>query len=292
MPAVIKCQLQRQMSGSIGLNNEQSHRLSYQVWADGLMWGPEVIVGAYTATPDPLPQRYQLWTPGGVATGAYVLSLSYRADDANHSKWHIDVEIGKLPAGRNPTDNVENPLLRPPRYRVEYIEETVVIEKDREGKPITNSVGDPPDSALEDIDAYPVLVVEKNYATLQQIVDLGNTYHRSVNSNAFYGATARKVRFMPIQASDILNENGIEYYTATMRFAFNPRTWDREFLNRGWRYKKTAGGTLQNAIDEKTNLPVTSPVKLKEDGTIAPDGQEFYIVRQILEPKDYGLIGV
>lgn len=292
MPSVIKCTLQREMSGSIAIGNEQSHRLQYVVWTDGPMWGPEIILGAYTATPDPLPTRYQLWTPGGMVTGAYVLSLAYRADATNHNRWIVDVEIGKLPPGRSPNDDAPNPLTRPPRYRIEYVEEQIVIEKDREGKPITNSVGDPPDSALEDVDAYPVLVVDKNYGTLQEIIDLGNLYHRTVNSDTFYGATARKVRFLPLACSDIQNENGIDFYTATMRFAFNPKTWDREYLNRGWRYRKTAGGPLQLAMDDKTNLPVTSPVKLKLDGTVATDGQEVYITRQVLEPKAYGTIGV
>lgn len=292
MPAVLSCTMSRDMSGSISIGNEQSHRLQYQVWTDGPMFGPAVIIGAYTATPDPLPQRYQQWVAGGLSTGAYVLSLSYKSDSANHKKWLIDVEIGKLPPGKSAADDVQNPLLRPPRYRIEYIEEQIIIEKDREGKPITNSVGDPPDSALEDIDAYPVLVVDKNFATLQDIVDLGKQYHRTVNSDTFYGAAAREVKFMPLQASDIQNENGIEYYTATMRFAFNPKKWDREFLNRGWRYRKTAGGALQLAMDDKTNLPVTSPVKLKLDGTLAADGQETYITRQVLEPKAYGSIGV
>lgn len=292
MPAVVSSKLTRDMSGSISIGNEQSHKLRYQVWTDGPMWGPAVIIGAYTATPDPLPTLYQQWVPGGLSTGAYVLSIAYSADDDNHNRWLMDVELGKLPPGKSAADAVQNPLNRPPRYRIEYMEEQIVIEKDREGKPITNSVGDPPDTALEDVDAYPVLVVDKNFATLQEIVDLGNQYHRSVNSDSFYGASARKVRFMPLQASDIQNENGIEFYTATMRFAFNPRTWDREYLNRGWRYRKAAGGPLQLAMDDKTNLPVTSPVKLKLDGTLAADGQETYITRQTLEPKAYGAIGV
>ncbi len=98
---------------------------------------------------------------------------------------------------------------------------------------------------------------------------------------------------LPIQSSDVQYEATTSYYEAALRFAYNPKTWDREVMNRGWRYRPAADQEPIQAIDPGTRLPVVTPVKLAEDGTLLPEGDPPHFVRfETLELAEYNDIGV
>jgi hypothetical protein len=62
-------------------------------------------------------------------------------------------------------------------------------------------------------------------------------------------------------------------------------------MNRGWRYRPAVGQDPIQAIDKKTRLPVTTPVKLAADGTLlAEAAAPHFISFQTLELEDYNLI--
>jgi hypothetical protein len=245
----------------------------YRIECDQQMAKAEVIAQALSGAPDPLPDLYQNHSEFGVTdASSYVQSVDLAQEEGHQCIWKATVNYGPMPPGSSPGDNVATPTLRPTRWRVEWLDQQGILVKDRLGNPIVNSVGDEFDIPLDEPELFMVLVAEKNYLTLQEIIDLGIQYHGTVNSAIFRGGAVRTVKFLPIQSSDIQHESGISFYTAALRFAYNPKTWDREVLNRGWRFRQAAAGPIQKIIDPVTKLPPSQPLNLAADGTLIPDG--------------------
>lgn len=266
---------------------------TYKIICDQPMAKAEVILQALSGAPDALPDLYANHSEYGVTdASAYVQSVELTQEDAHQCVWKASVTYGPMPPGSSPGDNVTTPTLRPTRWRVEWLDQMGILTKDRLGNPIANSVGDEFDIPLEEPELFMVLVAEKNYLTLQEIIDLGIQYHGTVNSAVFKNGAVRTVKFLPIQSSDIQHESGISFYTAVLRFAYNPKTWDREVLNRGWRFRQVAGGPIQKAIDPITKLPPGQPLNLKNaDGTLVPDGQPAeYLKFEANTLADYNVI--
>lgn len=295
--AVLSCKLIAEgRSSRFGLENKNEHSRRYRIRTDNAMdSGFVVLTGAYTASPHPLPTRYSYYTDSsGTDLSTYCTEVSLEQDSNDRKTWIATASFGTLPPGKNPTDAAyDNPILRPPRYRVDFQEESTVVAKDNAGAAIVNSVGDEFDEPLEQEEIYPILVVERNYANLQTVIDIGNEYHKSVNSKVFYGSAVRTVRFLPLTSTELLFENGVSFYTVTFRFMFNKDTWDRVVMNRGWRYRQAAGGNLIPAVDPTTQLPVQSPVKLAANGTLLADGaQPIWLTYQTRPLKDFSSLGV
>lgn len=290
--AVVSCRKKRGLSASYGTYWRHKYTDEYTIEVDSEMSRYQIVQAATSAQPDPLPS---LLTPhtehGTVDQSSYLQDVKLRQSDDNKFLWTATCEFEPLSPNQTVADFTSNPTQRPVKYRMEWIEESGIVEKDINGEPITNTVGDEFDSAIEKPNLYPVLVAEKVYRTIDAIISLGMQYHDSVNSTTFRNGAPRTVKFLPIQSSEIQMENGLDFYVAIMRFAYNPKTWDVELLNRGWRYRPAAGQTPVKAMDKETRLPVSAPVLLAENGTLLAEGAaKHYVKRQVLTPKDYNAI--
>lgn len=283
--------MQRVRRSRFGRQNDNSHTLEYKISTDDPnMMSPFVYAGALVAGPDPLPPVGAPVNLGGIVDGTYVDSVDVVSIEGNARQWVATVQAGKLQPGQQPGDAAAglDPLARPTRWWIEYQEQTVIVEKDRFGTAITNTVGDAPDDAFEEIDPVLILCGSKNYGSLDEVIEIGQEYHRSVNSTKFRKAEPRCARMLPLQVSDVQFEGNTEFISATFRFAYNPSTWDREYLNRGWRYRPAAGQPPVDALDKKTKLPPMAPVKLAADGTLLADGAApHFVKREVLTPKNY-----
>lgn len=298
--AVTECKLQRAgRHATFELENKREYELSYLITTDNKMESDlSVLGGAHTASPDALPTLLSIYNAGGIPdAAAYCLRISLDPSDTD-TRWIAKCHFGPLPPGQDPEENPENPLLRPVRYHIEYHEETITYERDVNGDPIANTVGDTFDEPLEEPIVYMTLVAVKNYATLQQIINIGLQYHDTVNSDTFYGAPARTVRFLPIECGEQQQENGIRYYQATLRFMFKPNrsyspTWDRVIMNTGWRGRQEVGGAIMVLSCDETRLQFIGAPKLTAQGLLLPEGQDpHWLTFQTREAKAYGGIGV
>lgn len=291
--AVIKVERLRGGDATYAVPNAHSYTDTYRIYTNSDMARALVLSGAQATTaPTKVPQLLDYHKDYNVTDAAAVCQqIHLRPEQEDKRIWLATCQFGPLQPNQTPLDNVNSPLLKQTKWHVEWLEETAIVAKDASGVPITNTVGDEFDTPIEQPKLFMVLVAEKPYATLQEIIDLGLEYHESVNSVAFKNGPARTVRFLPIQSQQVQFENGIEYYMASLRFGFNPETWDVEVLNRGWRYRPTAGTAPVKAIDKETHLPVSVPVNLAENGTLLAEGAtKYYVKRQTYKLKDYNAI--
>jgi hypothetical protein len=272
--AVISCTRQRGVTARYSGPATHEYTDKYRIVCDQQMARSQVLLESLNGAPDALPDLYDTHEEYGVIdASSYCQSVDLTQSNEHACLWEAAVQFGPMPPNTSPSDNVTSPELRPTRFRIEWIDQQGILIKDRLGSPIVNSVGDEFDVPLEEPELFMVLVADRNYLTLQGVIDLGLQYHGTVNSATFFGGQPRTVKFLPIQASDVQYERGIAYYTASLRFAYNPKTWDREVLNRGWRYRAVAAGAIRKAIDPVTKLPTSQPLNLATDGTLVPDGQ-------------------
>lgn len=287
--AVVSCKLKRGLAASYGTYWKHRYTDEYTIEVDSEMARFAIVQAATSAQPDPLPSLLTPHTEHGVEDrSSYLQNVDLRQHPSDKRLWTAICQYEPLNPNQTALDYQQTPLSRPVKWRIEWIEESGIVEKDINGQPITNTVGDEFDTPIERPKLYPVLVAEKTYSTVEAIIALGMEYHDSVNSATFRGGGPRTVKFLPIQSSEIQQENGVDFYVASMRFAYNPLTWDVEILNRGWRYRPAAGQTPVKALDKETRLPVSTPVLLAENGTLLAEGAaKHYVKGQVLKLKDF-----
>lgn len=270
------------MSGSLDTNSRRfggSVKTNYRVGiaprADGLPWMPLSLYTDAVASsvgPHEIPVRYQAYSlrdiSGGTPavidadTGLYARDIVIKPGEDYTKFWDIDVTWRPLDPGQSPGDADVDPLTRPARYWLEFQEQSRIVEtawnldefKDPTDAvtraadtlaPITNTAGQDYDEPIHETDQLVIVAMEKNYATLQTVLDIHNTYHRTLNSNgSFFGAAPMHARFEGITTGQPENESGVQFWRGVTRVAFSKTPFVREIVNRGWQYYD-AGGALK-----------------------------------------------
>lgn len=248
------------------LRGENSAQLVYRVHTTQRMSANTVIASAHTASPDAVPRRgYYL------GDGVYVLSISAQLEHGGNSKqWLLTVVAGKMPQSENPDNQKENPengvwndpLKRKCVWWMERQPEVVVLSEDKQGKPFLNSAGQPFDVQILEERQWPVFCCEKNVATLADIEEISKEANK-VNNGMFRGYARDFVLFTGCEASRPQYENGIEFYSVTMRFQARDYSWQERLLNRGFAFKEN--GVLIAATNTDGSLSV-EPVLLDATG--------------------------
>lgn len=258
--------------------------------ADYMLTGSGTYQVRYTVdSDDPLESPIAIYV-GGVAFGGAVAlpargdSYSFNGDDDDSAyaqryriyrpepkikptRWFVDVTFMPLQPGTLPGDSDSNPLARPAKYWIEEEPYTVLVTEDKDGNPITNSAGQEFTEPPEEEDYHMILMVEKNYATLAEIITLNQTYARAVNTDTFYGATARKCFVMSIRCSPPKEENGVTFYTATFSIKISDKQWDLKIVDQGFmHYESSSSDELVRAKD-LNGEDTPEPVLLDTDGT-------------------------
>jgi hypothetical protein len=179
----------------------------------------------------------------------------------------------------------ENPLDDPVLYSLNWAQYEKVIEKDTDGKPLANTVGDLfTDPPYTQDDSRPVLIVRRNEAELP--IASAIQYKDKVNSDTFYGADPGHVKCTNINTSETQTRNGVTFYTVSYEFQFNNETFQPSILNRGHRSRATAGGKIaDNPNKEARNLLADGTLKKETD-------DPYYIDFTTFESVPFGALGV
>ncbi len=258
---------------------------------------------ASTVGPHEVPVRLQQYQIRDISGGVPVVLDSdtglfcQKIDITNHpqddtgTKWVITCNYAPLEPGSRPSDSEPDPLLRPGRYWLEFREYSETVDEawnidahvdptttttraaDTLG-PIANTAGQDYDEALQETDHLMILCCEKNFATLQEIADIHNDYHSSLNSNDDYYTHYDKMqaRYEGVTCSQPQYENGAEYYRATVRVALSSEPFTRDIVNRGYQYYKAS-------TDELIQWDGSEPALLKANGEKLPDGELGNVVK-------------
>lgn len=253
-----------------------------------------ILEDSLSATPDPIPSmwsNYNVWKPGTTPFDADVYLQSKRIqrlsnDEDNRHHWIVTCTWSP-PAPGTSGDNppTEDPLTRPIKYRLDWASYTKMIGQDIFGNPITNSAGDLFNPGPEIDDARPVLVATKNIADLSTIISLSLDYTNAINTDTFYGAPAYHAKVQSILSGDIMEENGVKFYSVTFRVEFNYDSWLLSLIDKGTHVLEQA----QNG----TNMVKVPPRVLEDtDSAIAGDLLDFVFLNPDGTMREPGLPGL
>ncbi len=147
--------------------------------------------------------------------------------------------------------------------------------KDKDGKAVLNSAGDPFDPPIMRDDNRPVASVTKNVGSVPTWV---LNYRDVVNSDQFTldGLTiaAGKAKIKWISVSPRQERNGVSFRTLAFQIHLNKDGWAFEVLDRGFRELDPNDATKRIQIRDDEKRLVTEPVLLDGSGARLADPDE------------------
>jgi len=150
-----------------------------------------------------------------------------------YKEWLVTLEFDS-----NAEQLPDNPLLRPTQISGTFQEYLKAVEKDRNGKPITNTANYPFDPPLEMPDARFNLTMTRN-EIIYDPAYFANNYINYINSVPWYGGTAGQWRCVNVAGTGPHIENDVAFFTLTYEFQFHIEGWQPQVQNRG---KKAING--------------------------------------------------
>lgn len=294
----------KKTSGVEGSRGQDSATLVYELETSSIIESPlEAIALARGASGRPAPQRNSMFPNSFI----FAQSFSATRSEVNRLYWEITVEYSPPPKGEDEQQQEEeNPLLRPPVYDIQYIEQEYVIAQARNVEeltggftrpanrlaPICNAAFRRPDEPLVDTERNGVIVIERNYATLGAIMSLNETYQRTCNSDTVVvggeSITPRRLKYLVTRSGGKQVENDVAYYVGTTEIEIKTTT-DLILDNVGYEYwDPNAGdnGGYVRAKDENNDF-AAEPVNLNLDGTLKTSGEKTTITYRHLEEVAY-----
>lgn len=260
----------------------------------------EVLLGAVSATPHPVPAHFASYSLFG-SSDSSAFAQTYdvkRIKDGEEGKlgkyWLVTVGWALPDKADDDATSQEDPLSRPVRYNVEREEMQVIVEEGWNEEelpalgraeetlgPIVNAAGGEPGTPLTKTIRVPVLVARKNFATLEEVVAIQQAYEDKLNDGDFFGAPEKTALVREVTISDELFGGGIEYREATFRIAIFHDGWSIPLVNRGYRHWKILDGDEEPTLIEAKvwdevegrEVPSAEPVNLELDGFKTPDGE-------------------
>ena len=188
------------------------------------------------------------------------------------------------------TQDDEDPLNQPRKVSWSSGSVSVVAERDRDGKVIVNSAGDPFDPPIEIERPHAILVVSRNEASFSGTTII--QYKQKVNSAPFSIGGVGEIICSDINATTD-EQNGIEFWNVTYKFEYAPEGWQPEILEQGLR-QITATGSYETCKDDEGN-DVTTPVLLNSAGKqiLARDGTSSTFTKwNVYEEIDFNQLGL
>lgn len=291
--AVTFCELMREgRGGSFGEKSAAEYTAQWRVITNNKDDGPERVktLGPFVG-PTPIPVIGSIYAIGNDADAGAFCDKIDPQQGARVNEWLVNVHYRQLEPGEQYDDLVStNPLTRPVQYRLDHEHWTRVVEKDKDGVALKNSAGVPFDTGVETDDSFLVLVAEKNFATLQEIINLNLSFAWKVNTGIFKGGAARSWLCRPIICSDIQTENNISFFRATFHTVYNPELWDVPILDKG--FSELNGGVLRDILD-KNKQPITEPWPLNGAGVKLPEGNALvFLTKRIRGETSFTGLGI
>lgn len=180
---------------------------------------------------------------------------------AGSTFWLITVEYSsEVP---DPSEQDENPLLRPVKQWLTYEETKVPLFEDRHGNPCVNTAGVAYDPPLEITSQNIIYHYERNepYHASESYI---SSYLNHLNSDSYNGKDPRYIRCRQFKP-DEQREKNLTYYKVSYEFEFNKFGFDPRPLSRGVLEYDPVSEKLVR-IKDKQGRDITSPVPLDGDG--------------------------
>ncbi len=297
-------------TGTSDDRNRGSYTITYEAYCDNQMAPGAVAQGSVAFG---LPVQWSGYDYLGFTDPTSVVrtyDVRLKNPEASQFVWLITVGWGPLEPGEDDQQNQENPVNRGPRFSWDDEFYTKIVDKDLDGKPITNSADQPFDEPLEIEQSRGVLCVNINVASLGEAVEYSRKFQLAMNKSSWRIGTKtippRAALCRSVVSSPLNTETSYTYYDLQFRFAFAEEgtTWDTEILNRGLMEKVTvpsppdAQGNTQDTtaeiqpitVDVKgVKVPITEPVKLDAEGKKLKDGDDpTYKKFRVFREVDYG----
>lgn len=241
----------------------------------------EVLARSGGARPVPIKGAAYAVAGNGADPASFALEFQWSVNPQRHSQWFCDVTWRPPdPKESPPNYTVPNPLDRSAIHWLEFEETTEIVTEAKNITPlphlsparpagtlgkIVNAAGQPFDSLPERPNARPVLVLQRAYRTLEQLMGLHNTYYRKLNSDTYQGAPAKTLYVRSIQCGAPQYENGVEYFIGQIRIVYNPKGWKISLVNQGLAYLES--GKLINYDKSSTGQIFTEPILLAANGS-------------------------
>jgi len=190
-------------------------------------------------------------------------------------------------AGRN------SPLLEPYDRGWSWAYNNEPIDKDYNGDPIRNPIGDPIIGVTMDI-GDPVYVVTRNEGTYPK--SWAREYQNSVNDANFMGWPAGQGRMLEITAQRVVDKL-VYYWRTTYKMQFRSDGWELRLLCEGMRYwtgyLMPDGSKQLLAVRDSSGQIASQPQKLTATGTRLPEGAaDVWLEFEIYKPKNFSLLGL
>ena len=272
---------------SAASTGERSYVVTYQVITNDANDGP--ITVRDTAG---IPFVNSTFTYGndfdnGVYAVAY--TVTPRAPIESRYVWDVAVTFSSTPSRRN--DQYEDdPVSQSPIISGGGVRFSKIVEQDKDGSPIVNSVNDII-TGIEKDDDRPTLRIQQNFNTID--LDQYATFASSVNSGTFFGLSARKWKMSHPRWEQRFRGNDTGYYTVTFEFEARSETWDLPLYDRGHFYldaqanKKRfmAGNIIQSSPQNLDGIGGVQPANLSPAD--APNSPY-----KLYAEKDFALLGI
>lgn len=267
----------------------------------------DALSRAQSATGTPVPARRTLYASGGLVN-LYSGPYDGKSTNERRDTWHWSVTFIKPSPSQRSTFEFEDPLSRPARFDIRYLERDRVIDRAKnvealsrgdgaggnraantEG-PIVNAAGIKPDEPQVDTERLEVLVIHKNFASLADIVSRNRTYKRTTNSDTVQGYAPRELRYLLTESLGETEENGVVYWPGATTILAEGTT-DVVLDNVGYDYWDDATGEKHRAkVDDPDNpgtkILAADPINLKLNGDQGGTNATTITYRH-LEPEPY-----
>lgn len=184
----------------------------------------------------------------------------------------------------------ENPLTRPPVWKVSFQQTQEPAVRDRNNDPILNSAKLPFDPPIMLEVSRPIVTVTFNKPSFA-IAD-AEYIQDAVNSDTWYGMAPRTLRLVGIEGSSV-QENGFAFWQITYTLAIKRDTWDVKPLDAG--YAELDPGSVGaeipahwvKIVDDFGKEP-TEAVPLNGSGRkLSPDDDPVYLEFRVYREISY-----
>ena len=243
------------------------------------------IVYAQSVGPDKVPAynaRYSI--SGETDNTAFLKNISAARDDplSAKRKWKITGSFRNIQPGEEPPekDATNNPLNKPARWWLESdtkteaieeawleteLDETVAgIAKGTKGA-LVNAAGKPYDTPLLQDMHRTVIVMQKNYPSLNAMHNLNRTYIMTTNNQTYFGYKKHCAAYQGTECGEPQSENNITYWTAVTRVVLSSDPMYRRLVNEGFEAYDPVSETYYH-IKDKSGHKVSEPQLLKANG--------------------------
>ena len=235
-----------------------------------------------------------LFSPYPADPWAYLINKSAQ----RHSSWDfwkVSLDYNtKIPF--DPTQADENPLNRPPIFRVSTNKLTKIVTEDADGLPYLNSAGDPFEGGVELADSRAFYSITWN-ADLSSLPDHEfMKLQNKVNSDTYRGFIAGRLLVCDV-TSEYAFENGVGHYKRTAQVedkedGWNPvRRLDQGYRAKGMQIKDASNvAPIDIFTNEPHNLTTDDTVHITGvEGNTAANGQNWVVT--VIDSKAFSLNG-